>query len=197
MRISWLPNDRRLKRHWYGYELVNENKCFVCFYCLAGHEGRIGMAAITVNEGAQFDGSKIYNHVVNYLPSYARPRFIRIQVFLYFKHTLLHCCVKKTKKTMIVISVYATLPILDNALSHCVWWWYIDTEYFLLFAHLDCCGGDRNVQANEGEVSGGEFWPRTYPGPSLHPWWSWEELHTADSSGLQKHHIRKYQIMSA
>ncbi|XP_051235628.1 long-chain fatty acid transport protein 2 isoform X1 [Dicentrarchus labrax] len=44
-----------------------------------GHEGRIGMAAITVNEGAQFDGSKIYNHVVNYLPSYARPRFIRIQ----------------------------------------------------------------------------------------------------------------------
>uniref|UniRef100_A0A8C2WY52 long-chain-fatty-acid--CoA ligase n=1 Tax=Cyclopterus lumpus TaxID=8103 RepID=A0A8C2WY52_CYCLU len=45
-----------------------------------GHEGRIGMAAVTVNEGAQFDGSTIYNHVVNYLPSYARPRFIRIQV---------------------------------------------------------------------------------------------------------------------
>ncbi|XP_075933785.1 long-chain fatty acid transport protein 2 isoform X2 [Anarhichas minor] len=44
-----------------------------------GHEGRIGMAAVTVNEGAQFDGSRIYNHVVNYLPSYARPRFIRIQ----------------------------------------------------------------------------------------------------------------------
>ncbi|XP_031698567.1 very long-chain acyl-CoA synthetase-like [Anarrhichthys ocellatus] len=37
------------------------------------------MAAVTVNEGAQFDGSRIYNHVVNYLPSYARPRFIRIQ----------------------------------------------------------------------------------------------------------------------
>ncbi|XP_040891760.1 very long-chain acyl-CoA synthetase [Toxotes jaculatrix] len=44
-----------------------------------GHEGRIGMAAVTVKEGAQFDGSKIYNHVVSYLPSYARPRFIRIQ----------------------------------------------------------------------------------------------------------------------
>ncbi|XP_068586759.1 long-chain fatty acid transport protein 2-like [Cebidichthys violaceus] len=44
-----------------------------------GHEGRIGMAAVTVNEGALFDGSRLYNHVVNYLPSYARPRFIRIQ----------------------------------------------------------------------------------------------------------------------
>nr|XP_040020772.1 very long-chain acyl-CoA synthetase-like [Gasterosteus aculeatus aculeatus] len=44
-----------------------------------GHEGRIGMAAVTVKEGAQFDGSRIYNHLVNYLPSYARPRFIRIQ----------------------------------------------------------------------------------------------------------------------
>lgn len=44
-----------------------------------GHEGRIGMAAVTVKEGVQFDGSKIYSHVVSYLPSYARPRFIRIQ----------------------------------------------------------------------------------------------------------------------
>ncbi|XP_053177277.1 long-chain fatty acid transport protein 2 [Scomber japonicus] len=44
-----------------------------------GHEGRIGMAAVTEKEGVQFDGTKIYNHVVSYLPSYARPRFIRIQ----------------------------------------------------------------------------------------------------------------------
>lgn len=46
----------------------------------AGHEGRLGMAAVTVKEADQFDGSKMYNHVVAYLPSYARPRFIRIQV---------------------------------------------------------------------------------------------------------------------
>ncbi|KAL6112833.1 slc27a2 [Pungitius sinensis] len=44
-----------------------------------GHEGRVGMAAVTVKEGAQFEGSRVYNHLVNYLPSYARPRFIRIQ----------------------------------------------------------------------------------------------------------------------
>uniref|UniRef100_A0A7N8WKN5 long-chain-fatty-acid--CoA ligase n=1 Tax=Mastacembelus armatus TaxID=205130 RepID=A0A7N8WKN5_9TELE len=44
-----------------------------------GNEGRVGMAAVTVKQGAQFDGHKIYKHVVSYLPSYARPRFIRIQ----------------------------------------------------------------------------------------------------------------------
>ncbi|XP_041838343.1 very long-chain acyl-CoA synthetase-like [Melanotaenia boesemani] len=44
-----------------------------------GHEGRIGMAAVTVKKDAQFDGSAMYNHVVSYLPSYARPRFVRIQ----------------------------------------------------------------------------------------------------------------------
>ncbi|XP_071757562.2 long-chain fatty acid transport protein 2-like [Centroberyx gerrardi] len=44
-----------------------------------GHEGRIGMAAVTIKEDAQFDGSNIYSHVVSYLPSYARPRFIRMQ----------------------------------------------------------------------------------------------------------------------
>ncbi|KAM3625509.1 uncharacterized protein V6R79_013187 [Siganus canaliculatus] len=44
-----------------------------------GHEGRIGMSAVTVREGVQFDGGKVYSHVVSYLPSYARPRFIRIQ----------------------------------------------------------------------------------------------------------------------
>ncbi|CAN9507172.1 unnamed protein product [Ophioblennius macclurei] len=44
-----------------------------------GHEGRIGMAGVTVKKDAQFDGSKLYSHVVSYLPSYARPRFVRIQ----------------------------------------------------------------------------------------------------------------------
>lgn len=45
-----------------------------------GHEGRIGMAAVTLKKEVQFDGRKIYNHVVSCLPSYARPRFIRMQV---------------------------------------------------------------------------------------------------------------------
>ncbi|CAL8294688.1 unnamed protein product [Boreogadus saida] len=44
-----------------------------------GHEGRIGMAAVTLKEGEEFDCSDVYKQVVNYLPSYARPCFIRVQ----------------------------------------------------------------------------------------------------------------------
>lgn len=43
------------------------------------HEGRIGMAALKLKENMEFDSKAIYQHVKNYLPSYARPRFIRIQ----------------------------------------------------------------------------------------------------------------------
>ncbi|XP_044050614.1 very long-chain acyl-CoA synthetase-like [Siniperca chuatsi] len=44
-----------------------------------GHEGRIGMAAVKLKENMNFDGKAAYQHVKNYLPSYARPRFLRIQ----------------------------------------------------------------------------------------------------------------------
>lgn len=50
------------------------------FGIFLGHEGRIGMAAVTLKKDAKFDGRRMYQHVVSYLPSYARPRFIRIQV---------------------------------------------------------------------------------------------------------------------
>ncbi|XP_040893349.1 very long-chain acyl-CoA synthetase-like [Toxotes jaculatrix] len=44
-----------------------------------GHEGRIGMAALKLKENMDFDSKATYQHVKSYLPSYARPRFIRIQ----------------------------------------------------------------------------------------------------------------------
>ncbi|XP_072242156.1 long-chain fatty acid transport protein 2-like [Leuresthes tenuis] len=44
-----------------------------------GHEGRIGMAAVTLREEEDFDCSDTYKQVVGYLPAYARPRFVRIQ----------------------------------------------------------------------------------------------------------------------
>ncbi|XP_041645335.1 very long-chain acyl-CoA synthetase-like [Cheilinus undulatus] len=44
-----------------------------------GHEGRIGMAALRLKENMDFDGKATYQQVKHYLPSYARPRFIRIQ----------------------------------------------------------------------------------------------------------------------
>ncbi|XP_041042210.1 long-chain fatty acid transport protein 6 isoform X1 [Carcharodon carcharias] len=46
---------------------------------IKGYEGRIGMAAIILKPVQEFDGKKLYDHVVKYLPSYAYPRFLRIQ----------------------------------------------------------------------------------------------------------------------
>uniref|UniRef100_A0A9J8AHW7 long-chain-fatty-acid--CoA ligase n=1 Tax=Cyprinus carpio carpio TaxID=630221 RepID=A0A9J8AHW7_CYPCA len=46
---------------------------------VSGHEGRIGMAALKLTDGTEFDGSATYKHVKKLLPAYARPHFIRIQ----------------------------------------------------------------------------------------------------------------------
>uniref|UniRef100_H3BWE1 long-chain-fatty-acid--CoA ligase n=1 Tax=Tetraodon nigroviridis TaxID=99883 RepID=H3BWE1_TETNG len=48
---------------------------------LTGQEGRAGMAAITVT-GGRFDSVRVFQHVEEFLPTYARPRFIRIQASL-------------------------------------------------------------------------------------------------------------------
>lgn len=46
----------------------------------AGCEGRCGMAAVRLKDGATFDGDKLYTFTRDTLPTYAAPRFIRIQV---------------------------------------------------------------------------------------------------------------------
>ncbi|MBN3310695.1 long-chain fatty acid transport protein 6 [Amia ocellicauda] len=43
------------------------------------NEGKTGMAAVILKPGCEFDGKKLYEHVAEHLPSYAQPRFIRIQ----------------------------------------------------------------------------------------------------------------------
>nr|XP_020751519.1 very long-chain acyl-CoA synthetase [Odocoileus virginianus texanus] len=55
-----------------------------------GHEGRIGMASIKIKAGHEFDGRKLFKHVVDYLPSYARPRFLRIQDTIEITGTFKH-----------------------------------------------------------------------------------------------------------
>ncbi|CAM5174586.1 unnamed protein product [Eretmochelys imbricata] len=44
-----------------------------------GYEGRAGMAAIVLRPGCELDGARLYSHVVEFLPPYARPRFLRVQ----------------------------------------------------------------------------------------------------------------------
>ncbi|XP_076983968.1 long-chain fatty acid transport protein 2 [Tamandua tetradactyla] len=55
-----------------------------------GHEGRIGMASIKLKEDHEFDGKKLFVHVTDYLPSYARPRFVRIQDTIEITGTFKH-----------------------------------------------------------------------------------------------------------
>uniref|UniRef100_A0A3Q4GLD2 AMP-binding enzyme C-terminal domain-containing protein n=1 Tax=Neolamprologus brichardi TaxID=32507 RepID=A0A3Q4GLD2_NEOBR len=38
------------------------------------------MAAVTLRDGLKFDSTAVFKHVEDFLPSYARPRFLRIQV---------------------------------------------------------------------------------------------------------------------
>ncbi|KAE8296171.1 Very long-chain acyl-CoA synthetase [Larimichthys crocea] len=73
-----------------------------------GHEGRIGMAAVILKEGEAFDCSGTYKQVANYLPAYARPRFIRIQACLEMTGTF------KMKKVRLVEEGFNPAHIQDS-----------------------------------------------------------------------------------
>ncbi|XP_022600218.1 very long-chain acyl-CoA synthetase-like [Seriola dumerili] len=47
-----------------------------------GYEGRAGMAAVVLKHDHKLNGTKLYNHLVQTLPAYAWPRFLRIQTSL-------------------------------------------------------------------------------------------------------------------
>uniref|UniRef100_A0AAV2L1Z1 long-chain-fatty-acid--CoA ligase n=1 Tax=Knipowitschia caucasica TaxID=637954 RepID=A0AAV2L1Z1_KNICA len=72
-----------------------------------GHEGRIGMAAVTLKEGEEFDCTDAFKHVVTYLPPYARPRFVRIQPSLEVTGTF------KMKKVKLVEEGFNPADIAD------------------------------------------------------------------------------------
>ncbi|MEJ1278699.1 solute carrier family 27 (fatty acid transporter) member 2 [Cricetulus griseus] len=55
-----------------------------------GHEGRIGMASIKMKENSEFNGKKLFQHISEYLPNYARPRFLRIQDTIEITGTFKH-----------------------------------------------------------------------------------------------------------
>ncbi|NWY42495.1 S27A6 protein, partial [Sylvia atricapilla] len=58
------------------------------------YEGRTGMAAIVLKGYHTFNGERLYKHVEDFLPSYAKPRFVRImdamQITTTFKHQKTH-----------------------------------------------------------------------------------------------------------
>uniref|UniRef100_A0A8C7JQ36 long-chain-fatty-acid--CoA ligase n=1 Tax=Oncorhynchus kisutch TaxID=8019 RepID=A0A8C7JQ36_ONCKI len=61
---------------------------------IPGHEGRVGMATIKLKDDMEFDSKATLEHVKTSLPSYARPRFIRIQNSLAVTGTFKHMKVK-------------------------------------------------------------------------------------------------------
>lgn len=48
----------------------------------SGYEGKAGMASITLKPNKSLDLEKVYEQVVTFLPAYARPQFLRMQVIL-------------------------------------------------------------------------------------------------------------------
>ncbi|XP_006027540.1 bile acyl-CoA synthetase isoform X1 [Alligator sinensis] len=56
-----------------------------------GHEGKIGMAAIRLTDSMAFEGEALYTHTKDYLPSYAIPRFVRLQDAMEITGTFKQC----------------------------------------------------------------------------------------------------------
>ncbi|XP_020835043.1 long-chain fatty acid transport protein 2 [Phascolarctos cinereus] len=79
-----------------------------------GHEGRIGMASIRMKENHEFDGKKLYKHITDYLPSYARPRFIRLQDTIEITGTFKHRKVKLVEEGFNPAVIKDTLYFLDD-----------------------------------------------------------------------------------
>ncbi|XP_008052669.1 very long-chain acyl-CoA synthetase-like [Carlito syrichta] len=48
------------------------------------------MASVKMKENREFDGKKLFQHTADYLPSYARPRFVRIQDTIEITGTFKH-----------------------------------------------------------------------------------------------------------
>ncbi len=60
-------------------------ECNVYGVQVPGHEGRAGMAAIVLDDGAELDLEALRDHLASQLPDYARPVFLRLRAAL--EHT--------------------------------------------------------------------------------------------------------------
>ena len=66
------------------------------------------MAAVTITKGKALDSKKMFSHVASYLPAYAQPRFIRIQV------TILTFC----SEFHMMRAINHCIPIFPSVISH-------------------------------------------------------------------------------
>ncbi|XP_069837935.1 long-chain fatty acid transport protein 2-like [Dendropsophus ebraccatus] len=78
------------------------------------HEGRIGMVSVKLKPGESFDGDKLYKKVEDYLPNYARPRFVRIQDCIEITGTYKQRKVELVKEGFNPLVIKDPLYILDE-----------------------------------------------------------------------------------
>ncbi|XP_038623569.1 very long-chain acyl-CoA synthetase [Tachyglossus aculeatus] len=81
---------------------------------IPGHEGRIGMASIRLKQDQEFEARKLYKHVTDYLPGYARPHFIRIQNVIEVTGTFKHRKVVLVEEGFNPSLISDPLYFLDN-----------------------------------------------------------------------------------
>ncbi|MBN3290112.1 S27A2 synthetase, partial [Polypterus senegalus] len=79
-----------------------------------GHEGRTGMASVKLKEGKQFNAGDFFTTVAHHLPTYARPRFIRIQNSIEVTGTLKQLKVKLSKEGFNMDTIRDQLYFLDD-----------------------------------------------------------------------------------
>ncbi|KAM6426113.1 long-chain fatty acid transport protein 2 [Liasis olivaceus] len=78
------------------------------------HEGRIGMASIRLADDCEFNGEILYKHVIDYLPLYARPYFVRIQDAIEITGTFKYRKVQLAEEGFNPAVVKDTLYFLDD-----------------------------------------------------------------------------------
>lgn len=79
-----------------------------------GCEGKVGMAAVRLAPGRTLDGPALYRHVRASLPSYAVPRFLRIQDRLELTNTFKHVKSRLVREGFDVDVVADRLFVLDH-----------------------------------------------------------------------------------
>ncbi|XP_017345575.1 long-chain fatty acid transport protein 6 [Ictalurus punctatus] len=80
-----------------------------------GYEGKAGMAAVVLKEGRELDGESLYNHLVQNLPTYAWPWFLRVQTFLDVTETFKQQKKKLVEDGFCPQAVQAPLYFLDSS----------------------------------------------------------------------------------
>ncbi|TSK16122.1 Long-chain fatty acid transport protein 6 [Bagarius yarrelli] len=80
-----------------------------------GYEGRAGMAAVVLKEGHDLNGEILYSHLVQNLPAYAWPWFLRVQTFLDVTETFKQQKKKLVEDGFCPHAVQAPLYFLDSS----------------------------------------------------------------------------------